>query len=94
MNVLVRLMKGDEVEPEDLEGLSIEELVELGAAGAGGRRLLHLVTVKLNQLGVPYAEIGERINGVHESTASRWAKPTKPPGRRRQAQAGEGDDDE
>ena len=87
--MLIRLMRGDEVELEDLEGLSVEELVELGAAGAGGRKLLHLVTVKLNEMGLPYSEIGERINGVHESTASRWAKPPRPMGRPRRRSEGE-----
>lgn len=85
MNVLIRLMEGGEVHSEDLDGLTVEELVQLGAAGAGGRKLLHLVTVKLNTMGLPYAEIGERINGAVESTASRWAKPPRPPGRQRRA---------
>lgn len=88
MKVLVRLMKGGEVEPEDLDALNNAELLDLAVAGAGGRTLLHKVTVKLNERGVTFAQIGEHV-GATESAASRWAKPAARPGRRRQAPEGE-----
>ncbi len=86
MNALVRLMNGE----VDLDDLSNDELFALAAAAAGGRDLLHRVVVKLNDRKITFAQIGERL-GVVESTASRWAKPPSPPGRRPQQR--DGDDD-
>lgn len=70
MNALVRLMRGE----IDYDALDNDALFAIAAAAKGGRKTLHEVTVKLNQRGFTFAQIGERLGAV-ESTASRWAKP-------------------
>lgn len=72
----------------NLDELDVEALIAVGRVAVRGRELVHHATVTLNQRGVTFAQIGERM-GVTESTASRWAKPPKPPGHRRGTSTGE-----
>jgi hypothetical protein len=72
MHALVRLMNNE----TDLEHLDNAALYALGSAARGGRLLLQRVITELNRRGETFEKIGEHY-GVVESTASRWAKPTK-----------------
>jgi uncharacterized protein YaiI (UPF0178 family) len=72
LNALVRLMNGEvdlnEMETEELYRLVISLQPDLA------KTTLAKALAILNERGERFAVIGERI-GVHEATASRWAKP-------------------
>jgi len=78
LDALVRLMSGN----VDYDTLDDEALYALGKACAAARATLFEVTTRLNDRGASFALIGERL-GVHEATASRWAKPPAEDRRRR-----------
>jgi len=80
-NALVRLMNGE----LDYDGLDDDALLALAAASAISRETLYQVTTRLNARGYTFQQIADRI-GVHEATASRWAKPPSEDRRRRRGE--------
>ena len=70
LDALVRLVNGD----YDLAGRTKDELYDLSAALINARQTLAQALAELNEQGETFAQIGERL-GIHEATASRWAKP-------------------
>ncbi|ALE77687.1 hypothetical protein WY02_03625 [Pseudonocardia sp. AL041005-10] len=80
LNALVRVMNGE----LDVAGLTEEQLYALAEATRPdvARSTLYAVLVELNNRRIPFAEIGARL-GVHEATASRWARPPAEDRRRR-----------
>ena len=78
INALVRLMKGE----YDVRGRDKEQLYELAEALINARQTLAKALSEINRQGDTFAQIGERL-GLHEATASRWAKPPAEDLRRR-----------
>ena len=81
LDALVKLMRGE----VDFDDLDDEALYALGAVCANSRETLYQVTTRLNDRGRTFAQIAERL-GVHEVTASRWAKPPAEDRRRRRGE--------
>lgn len=76
--LFLRVSTGD----VDLDTLSVDELIEVAQVAAASRTLLSHAIRELNRRGETFAQIAERL-GVHEATASRWAKPPAEDRRRR-----------
>jgi hypothetical protein len=83
MHALVRVMSGD----IRIEELGEDELYALAEATRPdvARSTLHRALVELNNRDQTFAKIGERL-GVHEATASRWARPPAEDRRRRRSE--------
>lgn len=79
-NALVRLMNGEQTYDE----MDDEALLAVAAISAMGREALYEVTTRLSARGWTFAQIAEKL-GVHEATASRWAKPPAEDRRRRKS---------
>ena len=71
-------MKGE----YDVRGQDKEQLYELAAVLINARQTLAKTLAELNRQGDNFATIGDRL-GIHEATASRWAKPPAEDLRRR-----------
>jgi hypothetical protein len=82
LDALVKLMRRE----VDYDALDDEALFALAGACATARETLYQVTTRLNDRGLTFAQIGEHL-GVHEATASRWAKPPAEDRRRRRGEA-------
>jgi hypothetical protein len=61
-----------------------EALLAVAAISATGREALYEVTTRLSARGWTFAQIAAKL-GVHEATASRWAKPPAEDRRRRKS---------
>lgn len=85
MHALVRVMNGE----INVDKLSDDELYALAKATRPdvARSTLHRVLIELNNRHRTFAQIGERL-GVHEATASRWARPPAEDRRRRRSSEG------
>ena len=71
-------MKGE----YDIHGQDKEQLYELAEALINARQTLAKALAEINRQGDTFAQIGDRL-GLHEATASRWAKPPAEDLRRR-----------
>ncbi|MBV9314680.1 MAG: hypothetical protein JO100_13335 [Pseudonocardia sp.] len=78
IDALVRLMNGQ----YEIKGRPKDELYDLAGALINARQTLARTLAELNEQGETFAQIGERL-GIHEATASRWAKPPNEDLRRR-----------
>ena len=76
MNALVRLMSGE----TDYGELTDDQLVTILAIHASGRLSQYRAATTLNDRGVTFAQMAERVKAknadaaVHEATLARWAK--------------------
>lgn len=78
LNALVRLVNGD----YDLTDRPKDELYALAAALINAKATLAKTLSAIHGHGDTFAEIGDQL-GIHEATASRWAKPPAEDLRRR-----------
>ncbi len=58
----------------EIEGRPKQELYDLAGALIHARQTLARTLAELNKQGDTFAQIAEQL-GIHEATASRWAKP-------------------
>jgi hypothetical protein len=61
-----------------------QQLYDVAASLISARTTLAEVLTEINRQGDTFAQIGERL-GIHEATASRWAKPPAEDRRRRRS---------
>lgn len=78
LDALVRLVNGE----YELTERPKDDLYDLAAALINARQTLAQALAELNDRGETFAQIGDRL-GIHEATASRWAKPPSRDLRRR-----------
>ena len=73
----------------EIKGRPKDELYDLAGALINARQTLARTLAELNEQGDTFAQIADRL-GIHEATASRWAKPPGEDLRRRRRAPGDG----